>query len=418
MTSLRAKFDRWLPSLDRRIWLLSLGRLLSQIGIGFTLFYAPIFFVEQVGISATLVGVGIGSGSVSGILGRILGGSWADSPTWGRRQVLLLSALVSAIADVFLALAFNFPVFLLGNLLMGFGVGLYWPATEAVVADLTTAEQRSDAYAVVRLSDSAGLGTGVILGGLLSALTGLYRVLFVIDGITFLVFFAVIYGAIAETLAPKDDKHSYLDGWIIALKDHALLVYCLVNSLFTTYIAQVQSTLPIYINKFATPDTAGLSEAVIMGLFFWHVMLTVVLQLPIARYLHRFNYADALIISALLWGLGFVITGAAGLLQQFPILFAAIALGIMALATTAYMPVASALVVDFAPAQLRGVYLSVNSLCWAVGYFIGPTVGGWSIDQGEPWVHQFWLVAAASIVVAIGILLGLKTMLRSRPRPS
>ncbi|MGB3614144.1 MAG: hypothetical protein WBA10_10145, partial [Elainellaceae cyanobacterium] len=55
---------RWLPDLDRRIWLLAFGRLLSQFGNGFVLFYAPIFFVNQIGLSATAVGIGLGSGSV------------------------------------------------------------------------------------------------------------------------------------------------------------------------------------------------------------------------------------------------------------------------------------------------------------------------------------------------------------------
>jgi hypothetical protein len=50
-----------------------MGRLLSQIGSGFTLFYAPIFFVNQVGLSATAVGIGLGSGSISGVVGRFLG---------------------------------------------------------------------------------------------------------------------------------------------------------------------------------------------------------------------------------------------------------------------------------------------------------------------------------------------------------
>ena len=147
-----------LPSLDHRVWILAGGRLLSQVGTGFTLFYAPIFFVNQVGLSAALVGIGLASASVSGVVGRFLGGSFADSRFWGRRRTLLLSAAISAVADVVLALTFNFPTLVIGNLLMGLGIGLYWPATEAAVADLTTVEQRNEAFAVTRLADSLGLG--------------------------------------------------------------------------------------------------------------------------------------------------------------------------------------------------------------------------------------------------------------------
>jgi MFS family permease len=149
-----------LPKLDRRIWILVIGRLLSQMGSGFVLFYAPIFFVNQVGLSAALVGIGLGSESVSGVVGRILGGSMADSPQWGRRKTLLLSAAISALADLVLAISHNFPTFLAGNLLMGMGVGLYWPAAEALVADLAPIAQRNETFAINRLADSLGLSLG------------------------------------------------------------------------------------------------------------------------------------------------------------------------------------------------------------------------------------------------------------------
>ena len=170
-----------LPQFDRRIWILIAGRLLSQMGSGFVLFYAPIFFVKQVGLSAAVVGFGIGSESISGVVGRILGGSMADSPQWGRRKTLLLSAAISALASLVLAFSNNFPTFLMGSLLMGLGVGLYWPATEAVVADLASLEHRNEAFALNRLADSLGLSLGVVFGGALIAMTGSYRALFVID---------------------------------------------------------------------------------------------------------------------------------------------------------------------------------------------------------------------------------------------
>ncbi|MGB3639640.1 MAG: hypothetical protein WBA39_19015 [Rivularia sp. (in: cyanobacteria)] len=55
--------------------ILAIGRLLSEVGTGFTLFYAPIFFVNQIGLSATTVGIALGSSSISGVVGRILGGN-------------------------------------------------------------------------------------------------------------------------------------------------------------------------------------------------------------------------------------------------------------------------------------------------------------------------------------------------------
>lgn len=406
------KLGFWLPRLSYQVWLLALGRLLSQVGSGFTLFYAPIFFVNQVGLSATSVGLGLGSASISGVVGRALGGSLSDA-AFGRKRTVLLSAVVSAIAALVLAATLNFPMFVIGNLLMGFGMGLYWPSTEAMVADMTTSTQRNEAFALNRLSDSLGLGLGVVLGGLLISTTGAYRFLFVVDSISFLVLFAVVYWAIAET-NHVTGKHRAATGWKIALSDHQLLTYAVVNVLFTTYIVQTSSALPLYLSNFvaASPAAKGFSPVVISALFTWHLLLAAVCQLPVARALNRFSRCQALILSAVLWGSGFACIWGTGIVTKAHLVWASVALMILAMATVTYMPSASSLVVDLAPESLRGVYLAVNSQCWAIGYFIGPLLGGWAMDQPSAIAHGFWLVLALSVIAAIAVLQVLNRMMQ------
>lgn len=72
-------------------------------------------------------------------------------------------------------------------------MGLYWPATKAVVADITSPSNRREAFAITGLADNLGLGVGIALAGMLVTTTGNYRLLFVIDAICFIVFFAVVY---------------------------------------------------------------------------------------------------------------------------------------------------------------------------------------------------------------------------------
>ena len=396
-----------------KVWILAAGRLLSGIGSGFTLFYAPIFFVNQVGLSATQVGIALGSGSISGVLGRILGGQWTDSPRWGRRNTLLTAAAISILADVVLSLTSNFPTLILGNLLMGFGIGIYWPATEAAVIDLTTPKQRNEAFAVTRLADNLGVSIGVVLGGALIANSGNYRALFIVDGISFTIFFAVIYFAIAETydFASQSLTKDTINSWGLALQDRALMVYVGVNILFTIYLSQVQSTMPLYLKNFVQIGNTGtgFSEQVISGLFTWHIVLAALCQLPMAWWLNRFGRITALSISLMIWGIAFVLVLVIGNVSNYHLTWAILTLGVMSLGMISYTPIASAFVAELAPESLRGVYLSINSQCWAIGYFIGPPLGGWALDNPE-FTNYFWLACATSILIGIGILHYLKKL--------
>jgi MFS family permease len=403
---------RWLPNLNRSIWILAAGRLLSQVGTGFTFFYLPIFFVNEVGLSATAVGAALGSASLSGVIGRFWGGAAIDSPNWGRRRTLLISMVVSALGSFFLAFANDLGTLVIGNLLMGFGVGLYWPATEAVVADLSPLEKRGEAYAITRLADSIGLGLGVVLGGILITLAPAYRALLIADGISFLLFFAILYVFIAETSQPNLQRHAGLKGWKIALGDRRFLTYIAVNILITTYLAQINTTLPLYFKNFARQGQ-GFSELTISTLFAWHLALAILLQLPIARWLKPYSYPQGLIVSMLFWGLGFGLMWVCGVAPAGGLLWAVVALGLMAIAMASYTPIASALVVSLAPESLRGVYLSLNSQCWAIGYLMGPALGGAAMDWPPNLANSYWLMLVGSIPVGLWILRVLNQQLKT-----
>lgn len=383
--------------------------MLSQLGIGFTLFYAPLFFTDTVGLSATAIGLGLGSQSLSGMIGRFAGGSMADSPRWGRRRTLLLSAAISAVADGCFVVTQDFSGFVVANLLMGLGVGLYWPATEAVVADLTNDKNRNEAFAIVRLADSLGLSAGVVVGGAVIAVFQAYRVLFALDGVTFLAFYAVVAVAITETLNTTErSSDSFWQGWRVAICDRALQTYVVVNSLFTLYLSQSQSTLPLYLNRFTSLD----NHAAVGGIFTWAIVLTALCQLPMARWLNRFSQPYALMIASSFWALHFFSVWLVGQQLISPTLFVLTGLTTMALGTVAYTPIASSLVVGLAPPALRGVYLSVNSMCWAIGYLIGPPLGGWALDRDLG--HHFWLLLMVSTLGGSLILRILQTQLQAR----
>ena len=403
-----------MSKLPRQIWILALGRLLSEIGSGFTLFYAPIFFVQQVGLSATSVGLALGSASISGIAGRLISGTYADR--WGRKPMLLLSTVVLAIACFIFAVTNDFPTLIVGCLVQGFGLGLYWPANEAIVADLTTGEPRRFAYAITRLADNVGMGLGIIAGGLLISSTGAYRSLFIIDGISFCCFLVTIAFGIRETLQSPKRSVQFFSGYTTALRDRRLLVYVIVNIILTVYISQTQTTLPLYFSGFIpqSDGARGFNPQVISTLFTGHLLITIAFQLPVLKLLQRLSHARSLVISGGFWVLGFSCITITGTTNTYQLIWASLGLGLFALAIVAYTPTASALIADLAPSSLRGVYTSINSLCWAVGYAIGQPLGGWALDRSTQFAHNFWLGLAGTVPIVWAILWWLEKLIGAR----
>ena len=187
----------------------------------------------------------------------------------------------------------------------------------------------------------------------------------------------------------------------------------MVNIILTVYISQTQTTLPLYFSNFvAQANARGFNPQVISTLFAWHLLMTVACQIPILKFLHRFSHARSLMISGGFWALGFACITLTGTVVSYQLWWASLGLGLFALAIVAYTPTASALIADLAPATLRGVYTSINSLCWAVGYAVGPPLGGWALDQSPQFAHNFWLGLAATVPLVWAILWWLERLVR------
>lgn len=404
----------WLPNLKRDVWILSAGQLLLFIGQGFTLVYASIYFVNQLGFSPTQVGFALGSGSISGTLGRFWAGNAVDSQRLGRRGTLLLAAAIAACGCVVLAFAETFLLLISGNLLLGLGISLYWPATLAAITDVTTPDDRAEAFALTRLADNLGLGIGALLAGQYIAMSGSYRVLFISKGLAYLIFAVVIYVAIAETRPAQSAKpESNLQNWRQALSDRHFLTYLAGNLFFTTYAAQMSSTLPLYLTNFipAGNTETGFSEQWISYFFVWHVLLKIALQLPITRWLKSVFHVNILLVSLLLWCVAFLLIWLTGIISTYALIPILGAYAIVALAEILYAPAATALVSEMAPESIRGVYFALESQCWAIGFLIGPSLGGWALDHPTTLGTNFWLMLVSSAAIAGVILILLRQQL-------
>jgi MFS family permease len=50
------------------------------------------------------------------------------------------------------------------------------------------------------------------------------------------------------------------------------------------------------------------------------------------------------------------------------------------------------------------VYTAIAYQCWAIGYVIGPIIGGWAIDQTPTVAGNTWLFIALSTLSGLVVL--------------
>lgn len=159
----------------RTLWTLYAINFLNQLGAWFFLPLLPIFLGRRGG-SAALVGVVFAAGLVANVLIRYPAGWLSDR--MGTRAVLVGST--TANAALFLAYLLPVPVsaLILIRLLHGAAQGAYWPAANALIAEVTVQGERGRAFGYMQASNTAGMIIGPAIGGFI-ALYNL-RVVFVV----------------------------------------------------------------------------------------------------------------------------------------------------------------------------------------------------------------------------------------------
>jgi MFS family permease len=393
---------------NRQVTVQALGRLLIQVSYGLISFYIPILFVNQMGFSATSVGFALSLCAITEVAGHFVGGTLADSPRFGRRAVLSLAALLGVVVSAVLVVSHSLWMLVLASFVLGLSLGFYWTASGAAVMDATKPEDRSRAFAVMGVAEYVGIGIGILGGSaLLAVITATPELIFVGCGLMFLAFLGLVQGAMTQDqpLPPKTDSAG--GGIVSALKDKALVVFMAANTFFTTYVALVTSTIPLYFTNFmaGSDPIPGVSVGSTASLFTWcYIGVGAVLQIPTTSLLTPLRRIWVLTGAIALWGIGFGLLWAAGSFAEAQFIWAIVALCLLSLASVAYKPFFVATVSDLAPPSLRGTYVAVSSQCWTIGYFIGPLLGGWAMDQSALVARRFWLAVGLSAVVCIALL--------------
>jgi MFS family permease len=396
--------------------LLLASQLVFNIGFYAVVPFLALVMTRDFGLAATAVGIVLGARVFSQQGLFLVGGMITDR--WGARRAMLVGCLVRVSGYLTLAMAGNFPLFLLGAVLTGMGGALFSPALESLVGKAeerrrSTGGKAPALFALLAISGEIGAVAGPLLGALLLGISFSWAAL--AGAAVFTVMTGVLWHGVpaepprpapatGEPAVPLEPAARRTEGIVAMLQDRRFVAFAALYSVNLLAYNQLYFGLPIELGR------TGAGPGALAGLFAVASLMTVALQWPISRLTTRIGAGRALTAGFILKGLSFGTMAvlaqfpAAGTLQLLPplLLVVGLCLGHMCIG-----PVAMPLVLDFARGRQTGIYYGLLASMGGCAVLLGNAVlGSLYTGAAQPGPAAAWpwaLLAALMMLPAVGL---------------
>ncbi|MCA1824520.1 MAG: MFS transporter [Frankia sp.] len=348
-----------LGGLPREFWVLWSGTLVNKMG-AFVAPFLVLYLTRERGLSAAAAGSVVAVYGVGALISQLSGGVLADRV--GRRATLIFALISFAIAISILGVVRSVPLIVVGALLTGLTGELYRPASSALVADVIAPRDRPRAFGLLFWAVNLGFAIATLLAGMLA--THSWGLLFGGDAATSLVFAIVIAKGIRETRPERAPGSAPGGGLRDVFDDRLMLAIVGITMLFSCVYMQMFSTLPLAMGEHGLSPAAYGAAIAVNG-------VAIVLLQPLASgWLSRRPRVPALAASLLIVGIGFGLNTLASTTPQY---MAAVI--VWTLGEIGHAALATSVIADLAPPQLRGRYMGVYGFSYGASAVIAPIVG-------------------------------------------
>ena len=384
-----------------------LVRLVASIGAGGVLYLTPLVFHHE-NFSATSVGAGLAVAALVGTVARLLSGALLDRGRPSSWPVLLAVAAAMG-GDLQLLLAHSLGAYLVGQLLLGLAMGLYWPAIELAVALTAGPNGSPRGYALARTADALGVASGALLGALLAALAQI-RGVYLIDLCCLTAMAAVLLRRPfppAQPSRPEAAVAPPAGRWL-----GPLLPILLVSLVATAVPALMQSALPLDLVRGGLqrpPLPEGIGALLVGG----QLVLLLLLQWPVGRWLADRPVQVGLRLSLLAFVLGAMLLALSCLNRNASLPLVLLAQLPLALGLAAFLPTATEAVVELSPPARQGLAMALFSQCFALSSLVAPLMAGWLLDaQGHG--LGVWMGLALACLATLPLVQAMERQQRRR----
>jgi MFS family permease len=388
---IRSKLSEY-PS---QFWLMASGLLISSTGTSLIWPFLMIYASEKLDLSLSTVSTLITINAGTGLLTSFVAGAIADRI--GRKPVMVFSLAVNGLAYLFMSQANTYLGFALLQFVLGASNPLYHVGADAMLADMVEPEKRTNAYAIFRMVNNAGIAIGPAMGGFLASRSYTYAFLGAAFGM--LIYSLLLFFRARETLTriyqtEKVRDGEGLGGYKQIFRDRPYVFFALLVSLGLIAPSMLWSLMAVY-----TKQNFNLPENLYGWLPTTNALMCVFVQMFVTNFSTRFRPLSVAALGMMTYALG---VGSVALMKSFWGFWASMVL--MTFGELILIPTVSKYIADLAPIDMRGRYMSFYWFAWGIARATAPLIGGFLNDNIAP--QSIWIGGLAiGLTSAIGLII-------------
>lgn len=382
--------------LPQEIYILCLARLINAAGL-FIYPLLTLIMTRKIGLTESESGFWLMLSGLMFIPSSLLGGKLTDR--FGRKRLILAADTAGGLLYILCGFTEPSMVQIWLILVACFCLGLAEPAHNAIIADLTTPENRDGAYSLSYMCFNMGFAVGPAIGGRL--FEHHYPWIFWGDALTLLTAMVLLQLFVRETfgearLDPGEgralERHVSGSIWRVLWDRPILVVFSGILLLYNFAYAQWHYLLPLQLSHQFRGEGAAL-----FGLLASLNGVVVMVCTPVLTALSRqMGPLRRIALGGVLYGAGF---GMFGLISGRPFLYFAVACVLFTLGeiliATSFMP----FVTNRTPASHRGRMDAVLPMIMGVGYSTGPLLMGKGLTRFS--IETGWQLIAGVMVLGV-----------------
>jgi MFS family permease len=401
-----ARLNKMYHEFPRLFWVVVGVSFIDRIG-GTLLFpFFALYITQKFEVGMTQAGILLGMSSLFGLIGSTIGGALTDK--FGRKQLILFGLVFSAISTLTFGLVTEISILYPLMAVVGLLSNVAHPAHDAMIADVLPEKQRQEGFGILRVVGNLAWIIGPTIGGFLANIDFFY--LFLVDAVISCIVAVIVFRAIPET---KPEPHAHeqsetflqsLLGYRIALRDLAFMAFIVASMLMLLVYQQMYGTLSVFLRDNFDINPSG------YGFLMTTSAITVVLfQFWVSRLIKHRPPFLMMAVGTAFYVIGFTLFGIVTTYVLFALNIVIITIGEMIV-----MPMSQAIAANFAPEAMRGRYMAVFGLTWALPSTIGPGAAGYILDNYNP--NLLWYIGGVLCGLAVFAYYALHLRLGAKPQ--